>query len=265
MTSILLLCTALAYAAGAIMYAQQTMSVKSHPRPTQSGIIYSLIFIALSAHGYLLNTILFHPSEANLSMINIANLLAWCMVVVLLVVGRLLGNLTLLPVTLGFGALCALLMLLLPNTQPVIGTLTAGSILHIILSLTAYGCVVVALLYAYQMRFIHKQLKSKAFSLSGLPPLLQVETWVYRLIGLGSILLAFALFSGFATSASMLTQQHAHKTVLSLIALLVFFTALVLHTRTGLSTKHLTTLTAIGVILLTIGYFGSRFVREFLL
>jgi ABC-type uncharacterized transport system permease subunit len=265
MTSILLLCTALAYAAGAIMFAQQTMSMTTLPKPLKSGILYCFIFFALGSHGYILNAELFHPREADLSMVNIANLLSWCMVLVLLVVGKMLGNLTLLPVTLGFSALCALLMLLPPGTQPVIGSLAAGSILHIVLSLTAYGCVVVALMYAYQMRFIHKKLKSKALALSGLPPLLHVETWVYRLIGLGSILLAFALFSGFATSESMFTQQHAHKTVLSLIALIVFFTALILHKRIGLSTKHLTTLTAIGVILLTIGYFGSRFVREFLL
>jgi ABC-type uncharacterized transport system permease subunit len=140
-------------------------------------------------------------------------------------------------------------------------------VIHIMLSLSAYGCVVVALLYALQMRYIHKQLKHNPLLLTqqSLPPLLGVEAWVLKLVLLGSILLALALVSGFLTIDTMLSHQHAHKTVLSIIALAVFVSLLVIHAKWGLSTTMILTLTSIGVIILTIGYFGTRIVRELIL
>lgn len=264
MTTVFLLCAACAYIGAAVLIAKQSLS-QAVTQLYRSPLVFCLVLIAIGIHGYVLNAELFNLAQADFSMINIANLLAWSMVLVLIVAGSLLQNLNLLPVTLGFAGLCALLMLINPNSQPLTELQHAGTLLHIAMSLTAYGCVVVALLYAYQMRYIHKQLKAKSTAMQTLPPLLQVEAWVYRLIGIGSILLAFSLFSGFATSDTMLSQQHAHKTVLSSAALAVFFAVLMLHKRTGLTNKTLLSLTSVGVILLTIGYFGSRIVREFIL
>ena len=92
-----------------------------------------------------------------------------------------------------------------------------------------------------------------------------MEAWVLKLVLLGSILLALALVSGFLTIDTMLSHQHAHKTVLSIIALAVFVSLLVIHAKWGLSTTMILTLTSIGVIILTIGYFGTRIVRELIL
>ncbi len=171
------------------------------------------------------------------------------------------------PVTFAFAALCLLLVLINPNSYSLTEYQASSMIVHIVLSLTAYGCMVVALLYALQMRYIHKQLKSNPLLLTQqqLPPLLGVEAWVLKLVMLGSILLAAALVSGFLTIDTMLSAQHAHKTVLSIVALCVFVSLLIGHARWGLSTTMILTLTSVGVAVLTLGYFGTRIVREIIL
>jgi ABC-type uncharacterized transport system permease subunit len=225
------------------------------------------IIIALFTHGWALSNTLFIPLAPDFSMVNIASLLAWVMVVVLLIASALLGHFTLLPVIFAFAALCSVLMLINPLSYTIVGSLTPAALAHIILSLSAYGCVVIALLYAIQMRLIHAQLKSKSMNLRlpALPPLMEVEAWVLRLIGIGAVLLAFGLFTGFATSDAMFDAQHAHKTVLSMIALAVLFAILFVHHRWGLANRAYLILISIGVALLTLGYFGSRIVREIIL
>lgn len=222
---------------------------------------------AIAAHGFLLLTLLTQPGNPDLSMVNVASLLSWLMVVTLLLTSIFMRYTILVPVSFAFAAVCLLLMLINPTSYTLTDYQSTPMVIHIMLSLSAYGCVVVALLYALQMRYIHKQLKHNPLLLTqqSLPPLLGVEAWVLKLVLLGSVLLALALVSGFLTSDSMLSHQHAHKTVLSMLALAVFVSLLIIHAKWGLSTSMILTLTSIGVITLTIGYFGTRIVRELIL
>ena len=222
---------------------------------------------AIAAHGFLLLTLFMQSGNPDLSMVNVASLLSWLMVVTLLLTSVFMRYTILVPVSFAFAAVCVMLMLINPTSYTLTDYQAATMVIHIMLSLSAYGCVVVALLYALQMRYIHKQLKHNPLLLTqqSLPPLLGVEAWVLKLVLMGSILLGLALVSGFLTIDTMLSQQHAHKTVLSMIALAVFISLLVIHAKWGLSTSMILTLTSIGVITLTIGYFGTRIVRELIL
>jgi len=229
-------------------------------------ILVSLTIIAIVTQGYSL-FIEFSAANANFTMVNIIAALSWSMVLVLVLSTFFIKQWSLLPVTYSFAGFCTLLMLISPSSYAVQVYEQVPMFLHITLSLSGYGCVVIALLYALQMRYIHLQLKEKNLALTklDLPPLLQVEHWVLRLIYIGSIFLLFALVSGFATLDSMLGKEYIHKTVLSALALLIFICMLFWQRYKGLRPNTILVTTALGVFILTLGYFGSRLVQDVLL
>ena len=228
-------------------------------------VIFALIAIVL--HGYLLMSLFTQTQAPDLSMVNVASLLSWIMVITLLITTIFMRTIALISVSLAFAALGVLLMLINPSSYTLTDYQAAPMIIHVMLSLSAYGCVVVALLYALQMRYIHRQLKENPLLLTqqSLPPLLGVEAWVIKLVLLGSILLGLALLSGFLTIDTMLAAQHAHKTVLSMIAVGIFISLLFIHAKWGVSTTMMLTMTSVGVGVLSLGYFGTRIVREIIL
>ncbi|MDA7793545.1 cytochrome c biogenesis protein CcsA [Glaciecola sp.] len=262
----------IAYAIASGLLSRRFISIQGQQHTWADRIAHSWLPVvmgigAIAAHGFLLLTLFTQLGNPDLSMVNVASLLSWLMVVTLLLTSIFMRYTILVPVSFAFAAVCVLLMLINPSSYTLTDYQAAPMVIHIMLSLSAYGCVVVALLYALQMRYIHKQLKHNPLLLTqqSLPPLLGVEAWILKLVLLGSILLALALVSGFLTIDTMLSHQHAHKTVLSIIALAVFVSLLVIHAKWGLSTTMILTLTSIGVITLTIGYFGTRIVRELIL
>lgn len=260
------------YAIASLLLARRFISVSNASmqfvdKLAHSALPHIFAVTAITLHGFLLISLFTQGHAPNLSMVNVASLLSWLMVITLLVSTIFMRTLALVSVSFAFAAVGVLLMLINPNSYTLTDYQASPMILHIILSLSAYGCVVVALLYAIQMRYIHKQLKENPLLLTqqSLPPLLGVEAWVLKLVLLGSILLGLALVSGFLTIDSMLASQHAHKTVLSIVALGVFLSMLIMHTKWGLSSTMILTLTSTGVGILSLGYFGTRIVREIIL
>ncbi len=265
MTDVFLIIASITYFASAGYIAKHFFSGKAFVALPKL-IFIGLTCIALITHGYTLY-LEFSAVNANLTMVNIMAALSLSMVVVLLLSTLFIKQWSLLPVTYSFAGLCALLMLISPSSYVVQVYEQAPMFLHIALSLSGYACVLIALLYALQMRYIHQQLKDKNLALTklDLPPLLQVEHWVLRLIFIGSIFLLFALVSGFATLDSMLSKAYIHKTVLSALALLIFVLMLFWQRYKGLKPNTILGTTALGVFILTLGYFGSRLVQDVLL
>lgn len=173
-------------------------------------------------------------------------------------------------VTSGFAALLILLLLLTPNssafyTQGVVSTSLPLAI-HIILSVAAYCVLVIASLYALQFHYIDSKLKAKTLALNSyLPPLNVVENQHFKLMSLGVILLTAALATGFAFLDNMWASGYAHKTILSLIAWAIFVTLTIGHKLYGWRGHNSSIATVAGAAILSLGYFGSRFVKEILL
>ncbi len=63
----------------------------------------------------------------------------------------------------------------------------------------------------------------------------------------------------------MFSEGKAHKAILSLIAWIVFIALLWGHYQQGWRGKKITWFAVSGATLLTLAYFGSRFVREIIL
>tara|TARA_Y100001949_G_C15699533_1_gene206051 strand:- start:60 stop:509 length:450 start_codon:yes stop_codon:yes gene_type:complete len=145
--------------------------------------------------------------------------------------------------------------------------LQPGLVIHISLSLFAYCTLVIAFLYALQMSYITYRLKQKGAALlhSSLPPLMLVEGILFKLILAGTCLLSVSLLSGFIFLEDMFNKTYAHKTVLSISALVVYLILLVGQKLRGWRGRQVIILTVLGVLLLSLAYFGSKLVKEILL
>lgn len=203
----------------------------------------------------------------NMSMSNVLSLVAWLMTVSMLISSMYLRNIILLPVVFGFSAIALLLGVAVPDHYATNVGFNSGLVIHITLSLFAYGTLMIALLYALQVTYITGQLKEKKSAIlhSSLPPLMTVESILIKLLSAGTGMLLIAITSGAIFLDNLMDAQHAHKTVLTLLALAVYIVALAGNKLWGWRGKSLMITSIAGSSLLTLAYFGSRFVREVIL
>lgn len=236
--------------------------------PNKLVAIISAIF-ALSLHITILRSgILIEPELGqNMSMLNVASLVGWLISVTMLLASFRMPNTILLPVVYCFNGLLVLLSGLIPSAHVMQIGVQPNLLIHISLALFAYACLAIASLYAVQLSYINYRLKEKNASLlhSSLPPLMAVENILFKLLLVGTVLLTLSLVSGFMFLDNMLAKEQAHKTVLSLLAWGLYSVILTGHFMFGWRGKPVIWSTFVGGVLLTLAYFGSRFVREVLL
>ncbi|MCC2615178.1 cytochrome c biogenesis protein CcsA [Aestuariibacter halophilus] len=260
---ILALSTVVMYLLAALMIGRRLL----HQQGPDHRVAAVLAIFAMGLHLSLLTQgILLEPGQ-NMSFTNVASLIAWLIALSMTAASLWMPNLLLLPVVLGFAALVVLINLLIPVTHIMHIDIQPALLIHITLALFAYGILMIALLYALQLAYINQRLKQKQASLlnSPLPPLMMVESIFFKLLVTGTALLTLSLISGFVFLDNMFATQQAHKTVLSLLAWLIYVIVLVGHQRLGWRGKPVITATITGSVLLTLAYFGSRFVKDILL
>ena len=236
--------------------------------PNRLAAIISVL-VAIGLHITILRSgILIEPKMGqNMSMLNVASLVGWLISVTMLLASFRLPNTILLPVVYSFTGLLVMLSGLIPNAHVIQISIQPNLLIHITLALFAYACLAIASLYAVQLSYINIRLKEKNASLlhSSLPPLMAVENILFKLLLVGTILLTLSLVSGFMFLDNMFAKEQAHKTVLSLLAWGLYSVILTGHFMFGWRGKPVIWSTIIGGILLTLAYFGSRFVREVIL
>lgn len=251
------------YLAGALFILQQV--VKEH---SQLGrYAWLATGLAIISHGVLIGNEIAIDQFQHVNIILSLSCVAWVIALLSQLRGSQSSNLLLQPVIFLFAALTCLLLAFAPADWGANLDMNVGLLVHIVLSLCAYGVLALATLYAIQAAYVSNVLKQrKSTSLfSKLPPLLSVERYFFRLLFTGTILLLLSLASGFAFLNDMFAQHVAHKTILSIAAAVVYLVANIMHRVTGSRGKVMVFLTILGSVLLTLGYFGSRFVKDVLL
>ena len=264
MTSLFASMAVLFYTLAAILLLRHFIHHQEHQRPVSPIVFASLAGLAHLA--FLINTIMLAPGQ-NMSITNVLSLVAWLITAAMLVSASVLPNRIMLPVVFVFSALTVLASTLIPVAHIMHIELHPGLVIHITLSLFAYGTLAIAFLYALQVSYITFRLKQKGASLlhSALPPLTLVEGMMFRLLQIGTALLVISLLSGFIFLEDMFNRLYAHKTVLSILALILYIFILAGQKLRGWRSRQLIVMNVIGIVLLTLAYFGSRFVREVLL
>lgn len=238
-----------------------------HPHGPNQVLVLLFACVAIVMHSLAVTRLMFVNDTVNFSLPNVISLVSLIIsMIITLVALRFKVNL-LLPVVYGFAGFWQLLLLVIPSSGDIVlSTEKVLLVSHITLALLAYCILVIATLYAFQVFYINLKLKSKQISaVNHLPPLMQVENQLFFILALGTLCLFISEVSGFIFLDNFFSKQQAHKTLLSLIALLVYATTLWGHYKQGWRGHRVLILVNVATVLLTLSYFGSRFVKEFLL
>lgn len=145
--------------------------------------------------------------------------------------------------------------------------LSSGMVAHILLSMVAYGVIALALSQALLLAIQNYQLKHRHIHdlLHLLPPLQTMESTLFDLIAIGLALLSIAIASGFYFLEDIFAQHLIHKTAFALGAWLVLALLLLGRALWGWRGMVAVRWTLAGFLLLTVAYFGSKFVLEVVL
>ena len=132
---------------------------------------------------------------------------------------------------------------------------------HIGLSLFTYAVCFIATLYVIQLVWLDRNLKKRKIQFSpAIPPLMTVERHFFCLFAMGEVLLTLTLISGTYHVLQAVTPENLHKAIFSFLAWISFGIACFGHWRLGWRGKRMIIYAISGIILLTIGYFGSRLI-----
>jgi len=137
---------------------------------------------------------------------------------------------------------------------------------HILLSMAAAALLFAAAATALLLVFLDRRLRTRRLAdlPSALPPLDALEKLMFRLIAAGFGFLTLALLTGFVFVTNLFTQNLVQKTVLSLLAWLLFGVLLIGRLRFGWRGRSAVRWTLSGFCILAVAYFGVKFVLEYL-
>lgn len=173
------------------------------------------------------------------------------------------------PMVLPLAALCTALPIFFPSVHLVSHAAATGFKLHFLAAMAAYSLLTLAALHAIFMGFIenalHRHLLKRA--LTSLPPLLTMESVLFRMLLLGFILLTLTVGSGVMFSEEIFGKPLTidHKTIFAFASWVIFATLLVGRHAWGWRGKRALRWTLAGFSLLILAYVGSRFVAEVIL
>ena len=160
-----------------------------------------------------------------------------------------------------------LLEWVLPHGGFTLSDTSVGITTHVVSSVLAFGLFSIAGVYAFFVFFIDHFLRHHHLNplVRSLPPLDVLEDLLFKTIAAGFILLTVSLLSGLMFINDIFAQHLIHKTILSIMAWLVFGVLLWGRWRYGWRGSLAVRLTLAGIILLILSYFGSKLVLEVIL
>lgn len=139
--------------------------------------------------------------------------------------------------------------------------------LHAWCALLAYATLAIAALLAVTLWLQERAMRRREFHhwLRALPPLVELESLLFRTIGAGFVLLTATLLTGVLFVEDLLAQHLIHKTVLSVLSWLAFGALLAGRRRYGWRGAVAVRWTLVAMALLVLAFFGSKFVLELVL
>jgi ABC-type uncharacterized transport system permease subunit len=224
----------------------------------------ALATIAALAHAALLLTA--HRGTLDLHFFAALSLVAWIASALTLAVNlsRPVAGLGILifPLSAAFLAVDAFLA---PRTAP--ESMSWQIELHVTIAVFAFGILSIAAALAILLAIQERALRRSRFGhwLRALPPLTLTEVLLFRLIAVGFVLLTLTLITGALFVGDLFGQHLVHKTVLSIIAWIVFGVLLWGRWKYGWRGIRAVYLTLIGMGILLLAFFGTKAVLELIL
>lgn len=166
-------------------------------------------------------------------------------------------------------AVCVILPWLLPGQHVLANADSATFRLHFLVAMLAYSLFTLAALHAILMAVTEQRLHRGRLTplFAGLPPLLTMETLLFRLIHIAFALLTLTLLSGVMFSEHLFGKALTlnHKTVFAVLSWAIFAALIAGRHLYGWRGKTALRWTLSGFAILLLAYVGSRFVLEIVL
>lgn len=258
---ILHLLASCAYLTAAGLALRERGSMQSPP--TRAPFLTALAAVDLHAIGYALRT--WNESGPELHFFAALSLVALGMGVLTLADSLLRRVNALYVVMMPIAALALLPHALLPAQAP--ASLGWQIQLHAWTALLAYAALSVGAVLASLLWLQEQGLRNRRPSglMQGMPPLIQTEALLFRLLWVCFVLLTLTLLTGVLFVEDLLGQHLAHKTVLSVLSWGVLAALLFGRYRFGWRGQRAVRLTLLAMSLLLLAFFGSKLVLELIL
>jgi ABC-type uncharacterized transport system permease subunit len=139
--------------------------------------------------------------------------------------------------------------------------------LHAWCALLAYATLAIAALLALMLWLQERALRRHRVGgwVGTLPPLVELESLLFRTVGVGFVLLTATLLTGIVFVQDLFAQHLVHKTVLSLLSWLLFGGLLLGRRLRGWRGPTAVRWTLAAMALLVLAFFGSKAVLELVL
>ncbi len=229
-----------------------------------------LLPMALVLHGILVYTAIVNPEGLNLGVGNSISLIVWLTVSIYWLGGIAYPGLATLQ---GFWAPIAALSVAMQWALPSRTMVHYGGdtvfALHFAIAMLAYALFAVASVHAVVMLAEERWLRRGVMPpfLRGLPPLLEMEALLFRIVMAAFVLLTLTLVTGVFFSEQLFGKpaRFNHKTVFGVISWLIFGLLLAGRYFRGWRGKRAVVFTLGGSVALMLAYVGSKFVLEVIL
>lgn len=227
------------------------------------------LLAALLAHGVSLANEIFPGDAMHFSFSIAVSLIVWLAIAFYWIESFYARMEGLQMFVLPAAAVGALLPIIFPGQHLLVH---AGSLqfrVHFLIAMLAYSLFTLAALHAILMAVAEKGLHRGRLTplMASLPPLLTMESLLFRLIHIAFVLLTLTLMSGVLFSESLFGKAlpFNHKTVFAFLSWVIFAHLLVGRHFRGWRGRKALRWTLAGFAALLLAYVGSRFVLEVLL
>ena len=251
-----------AYLAAALLLARYfTKDEIQHRHQQTTSLLISFAIIAQA-----LNFTDFWTSEGVVfGLANSASFIAW-LIAILLFLSSISKPVHVLGILVyPFVAITLVFSILFPDATGKVIPLSIAS--HVFLSITAYALLALAVCQSILLKIQEQHLHAHEINgfINKLPPLQTMERLLFQSLRIGFYLLTLSLITGFIFIDDFFAQHLMHKTILSLVAWVIFAALIFGRKLFGWRGKQAIIATQVGFGVLVIAYFGSKFVLERLL
>jgi ABC-type uncharacterized transport system permease subunit len=231
--------------------------------------VVALLLIGAGCHAFALATELFGGPTVNLGLGTAMSVASWVVMVLYLIALARQPLATLGLIVIPYVIIDVVLTTFWTGPPMPLAHLGPRAIAHTLISVVAFGLLALAFCLAVVLLLQewHLQNKRQGSFFHSLPALQTMERVLFQIIGIGFTLLTIALVSGVLFSNELFGRPFLfnHHVVLSIIAWVCFGGLLAGRAIRGLRGRAASIWTIVSFFVLTLGYFGTRFVLEILL
>lgn len=259
--------TFLAYGALSVLFLRAQLAGTTET--LNRGILGNAVLLPIALHGYLLYDKLWFAGALSLGLVPAVSLILWLTILVYWLAHFFYPLANLKALVLPLAGVGSVLPLIFPSARTTLIPTSLAFDAHVLAAMLAYSLFTIAALHAWLMSLVESNLHRARLPrlLRNLPPLLTMETLLFRIIAAGFVLLTLTLISGSIFSEQIFGKawQFNHKVLFGYLSWAVFGVLLVGHYFYGWRGRTAVAWTMSGFAFLVLAYIGSKFVIEVLL